>query len=66
MLDEPLTNLDASIRIRLRIEFKKLHRELAQTIIYVTHDQVEAMTPSDRVAVIDQGRIQQIGSPDDV
>ena len=66
MLDEPLTNLDASIRIRLRIEFKKLHRELAQTIIYVTHDQVEAMSLSDRVAVIDQGRIQQIGSPDDV
>jgi ABC-type sugar transport system ATPase subunit len=66
MLDEPLTNLDASIRIRLRIEFKKLHRELAQTIIYVTHDQVEAMSLSDRVAVLDRGRIQQIGSPDDV
>ena len=66
MLDEPLTNLDASIRIRLRIEFKKLHRELAQTIIYVTHDQVEAMSLSDRVAVLDSGRIQQIGSPEDV
>ena len=66
MLDEPLTNLDASIRIRLRIEFKKLHRELAQTIIYVTHDQVEAMSLSDRVAVLDRGRIHQIGSPDDV
>ena len=66
MLDEPLTNLDASIRIRLRIEFKMLHRELAQTIIYVTHDQVEAMSLSDRVAVLDRGRIQQIGSPDDV
>lgn len=66
MLDEPLTNLDASIRIRLRIEFKKLHREFAQTIIYVTHDQVEAMSLSDRVAVLDGGRIQQIGSPDEV
>jgi ABC-type sugar transport system ATPase subunit len=66
MLDEPLTNLDASIRIRLRIEFKKLHRELAQTIIYVTHDQVEAMSLSDRIAVLDHGRIQQVGSPDDV
>jgi multiple sugar transport system ATP-binding protein len=66
MLDEPLTNLDAGIRIRLRIEFKKIHRELNQTIIYVTHDQVEAMSLSDRVAVLDRGRIQQIGSPDDV
>lgn len=66
MLDEPLTNLDASIRIRLRIELKKLHRELAQTIIYVTHDQVEAMSLSDRVAVLDGGRVQQIGSPDQV
>jgi ABC-type sugar transport system ATPase subunit len=66
MLDEPLTNLDASIRIQLRIEFKKLHRERAQTVIYVTHDQIEAMSLSDRVAVLDQGRVQQIGSPDDV
>jgi multiple sugar transport system ATP-binding protein len=66
MLDEPLNNLDASIRIRLRIEFKKLHRELGQTIIYVTHDQVEAMSLSDRVAVLDRGRVQQIGSPDEV
>jgi ABC-type sugar transport system ATPase subunit len=66
MLDEPLTNLDAGIRIRLRIEFKKMHRDLEQTIIYVTHDQVEAMSLSDRVAVLDRGRIQQIGSPDDV
>ena len=66
MLDEPLTNLDASIRIRLRIEFKKLHRELGQTIIYVTHDQVEALSLSDRVAVLDRGRIQQIGTPDEV
>jgi multiple sugar transport system ATP-binding protein len=66
MLDEPLTNLDASIRIQLRIEFKKLHRDRAQTVIYVTHDQIEAMSLSDRVAVLDQGRVQQIGTPDDV
>jgi ABC-type sugar transport system ATPase subunit len=66
MLDEPLTNLDAGIRIRLRIEFKKLHREFAQTIIYVTHDQVEAMSLSDRVVVLDAGHIQQVGTPDDV
>ena len=50
----------------LRIEFKKLHRELGQTIIYVTHDQVEAISLSDRVAVLDRGRIQQIGTPDEV
>ena len=66
MLDEPLTNLDASIRIRLRIEFKKLHRDLGQTIIYVTHDQVEAISLSDRIAVLDKGRVQQIGSPGEV
>ena len=66
MLDEPLTNLDASIRIQLRIEFKKLHREQAQTVIYVTHDQIEAMSLADRVAILDKGRIQQIGTPDDV
>ncbi len=66
MLDEPLTNLDARIRIALRIEFKKLHRETGQTLIYVTHDQVEAMSLSDRIAVLHQGRFQQIGSPDEI
>jgi multiple sugar transport system ATP-binding protein len=66
MLDEPLSNLDARIRIALRIEFKKLHRELRQAILYVTHDQVEAMSLSDRVAVLDGGRLQQIGAPDDI
>jgi multiple sugar transport system ATP-binding protein len=66
MLDEPLTNLDAGIRIQLRIEFKKLHRELGQTIIYVTHDQVEAMSLSERIVILDEGRVQQIGSPDEV
>ena len=66
MLDEPLTNLDARIRIELRIEFKKLQRELGQSVLYVTHDQVEAMSLSDRVAVLHRGRFQQIGTPDDI
>jgi multiple sugar transport system ATP-binding protein len=66
LLDEPLTNLDARIRIALRMEFKTLHRETGQTMLYVTHDQVEAMSLSDRVAVLHQGRFQQIGTPDEV
>lgn len=66
MLDEPLTNLDARIRIALRIEFKNLHRQLGQTLIYVTHDQVEAMSMSDRIAVLNAGRFEQIGTPDEI
>ena len=66
MLDEPLTNLDARIRIELRIEFKRLQRELGQSVLYVTHDQVEAMSLSNRVAVLHRGRIQQLGTPDDI
>lgn len=66
MLDEPLTNLDARLRIELRIEFKALHRDLGQTFLYVTHDQVEAISLSDRIAVLDQGRIQQIDSPQQI
>ena len=66
MLDEPLTNLDARLRTVLRLEFKALHRNLGQTIVYVTHDQIEAMSLSDRVAVIDEGRLQQIGAPHDI
>ena len=66
MLDEPLTNLDARIRIELRIEFKKLQKELGQSVLYVTHDQVEAMSLSDRVAVLHKGCFQQIGTPDDI
>jgi multiple sugar transport system ATP-binding protein len=66
MLDEPLTNLDARLRIALRIEFKQIHRSLGRTIVYVTHDQVEAMSLSDRVAILHEGQFQQIGSPDDV
>ena len=66
MLDEPLTNLDARIRIALRIEFKEIHRRLGQAMIYVTHDQVEAMSMSDRIAVLHEGRFQQIGTPDEI
>jgi ABC-type sugar transport system ATPase subunit len=66
MLDEPLTNLDARLRIALRFAFKSLHRESGQTILYVTHDQIEAMSLSDRILVLNRGRIEQIGTPDDV
>jgi sn-glycerol 3-phosphate transport system ATP-binding protein len=66
LLDEPLTNLDARIRIQLRIAFKQFHRERGQAIVYVTHDQVEAMSLSDMVGVLNEGRFEQIGSPDEV
>jgi len=66
MLDEPLTNLDARIRTALRIEFKEIHKKLGQTVIYVTHDQVEAMSMSDRIAVLHEGRFQQIGTPEEI
>ncbi len=66
MLDEPLTNLDARLRIQLRIEFRSLHRDSGQTFLYVTHDQVEAISLSDRLAVLDQGSIQQIGTPQEI
>ena len=64
LLDEPLSNLDAKIRQQVRAEIRKLQKELAITSIYVTHDQEEALTISDRIAVIDHGRIQQLGSPE--
>jgi multiple sugar transport system ATP-binding protein len=66
LLDEPLSNLDARIRLALRNELKRLHRELRRTFLYVTHDQVEAMTLSDRVLVLHEGTIQQIGRPDEI
>jgi multiple sugar transport system ATP-binding protein len=66
LLDEPLSNLDARIRLRLRNELKRLHRDLRRTFLYVTHDQVEAMTLSDRILVLHEGRIQQIGPPDEI
>ncbi len=66
MLDEPLTNLDARLRIKLRLEFQKMHRETGQSLIYVTHDQTEAMSLSDRIGVLNEGRFEQIGTPDDL
>ncbi|MBQ4122742.1 sn-glycerol-3-phosphate ABC transporter ATP-binding protein UgpC [bacterium] len=66
LMDEPLSNLDAKLRIQMRSEIKKLHEKLQTTFIYVTHDQTEALTMGDRIAVIDKGIIQQIGKPIDV
>jgi len=63
LFDEPLSNLDAALRGQTRVEIAKLHRELGATTIYVTHDQVEAMTLADRVVVLRDGRIEQTGSP---
>ncbi|MBQ3642788.1 sn-glycerol-3-phosphate ABC transporter ATP-binding protein UgpC [bacterium] len=66
LMDEPLSNLDAKLRVKMRAEIKKLHQKLQTTFIYVTHDQTEALTMGDRIAVIDKGVIQQLGTPDEV
>ena len=66
LFDEPLSNLDASLRVMMRIELAKLHRELGATMIYVTHDQVEAMTLGTRIAVFNQGIVEQMGRPLDL
>ena len=66
LFDEPLSNLDAALRVNMRIELSRLHKELRTTMIYVTHDQVEAMTMGDRIAVFNQGKIEQIGGPMDL
>jgi multiple sugar transport system ATP-binding protein len=63
LFDEPLSNLDAALRVNTRLEIARLHRELKATMIYVTHDQVEAMTLADKIVVMNAGRIEQIGSP---
>ncbi len=63
LFDEPLSNLDASLRVQTRIEISKLHERLGSTMIYVTHDQVEAMTLADKIVVLKDGRVEQIGSP---
>ena len=63
LFDEPLSNLDAKLRVHMRAEIKKLHRQLKTTMVYVTHDQVEAMTIGDRIIILDDGIIQQIGTP---
>jgi multiple sugar transport system ATP-binding protein len=66
LFDEPLSNLDAALRVRMRYEFAKLHKELKTTMIYVTHDQVEAMTLADRIVVLSAGKIEQVGAPLDL
>ena len=66
LFDEPLSNLDAALRVEMRYEIAKLHQSLAATMIYVTHDQVEAMTLADRIVVLESGRIAQIGTPRDL
>ena len=65
-MDEPLSSLDAKLREDLRIELKRIQRELGATILYVTHDQIEAMTMADRIGVIEQGKLLQLASPREV
>src|SRR5690348_502835 len=66
LFDEPLSNLDAKLRVQMRVELKKLHQRLGTTAVYVTHDQVEAMTLGDRVVVMRDGLVQQVGEPLDL
>jgi ABC-type sugar transport system ATPase subunit len=63
LFDEPLSNLDAALRINTRIEIAKLHRQLKATTLYVTHDQVEAMTLAQKIVFMNQGRVEKVGSP---
>ena len=63
LFDEPLSNLDAKLRVQMRVELEALHRDLKATMVYVTHDQVEAMTMADKIVVLNAGRIEQVGSP---
>ena len=66
LLDEPLSNLDAGTRVEMRTELRRLHREVGATMLHVTHDQVEALTLGDRIAVMDAGRVRQVGTPDEL
>jgi len=66
LFDEPLSNLDAQLRTQMRLEIKKLHQRVGNTIVFVTHDQVEAMTMADRIVIMKDGHIQQVGTPDQV
>jgi multiple sugar transport system ATP-binding protein len=66
LMDEPLSSLDAKLREELRIELKRLHRQIGATIVYVTHDQVEATTLADRIGILEHGRLVQIGTPREV
>ena len=63
LFDEPLSNLDAKLRVQMRTEISKLHTRLGATMVYVTHDQVEAMTMGDRIAVMNEGKVQQLETP---
>jgi len=66
LFDEPLSNLDAALRVNMRLEISELHQTLQTTMVYVTHDQVEAMTMADKIVVLNAGRIEQVGSPLDL
>src|SRR5690606_34960277 len=66
LFDEPLSNLDAKLRVQMRTEIKRVHQKVPVTTVYVTHDQVEAMTLADRVVVMNNGRIEQVGTPNDL
>jgi multiple sugar transport system ATP-binding protein len=66
LFDEPLSNLDAQLRAEMRVEIKKLHQRFKNTVVYVTHDQVEAMTLADRIAVMRAGHVEQLGTPDEI
>ncbi|HOL16010.1 MAG: sn-glycerol-3-phosphate ABC transporter ATP-binding protein UgpC [Dethiobacteria bacterium] len=66
LMDEPLSNLDAKLRVQMRTEICKLHQELGSTVIYVTHDQTEAMTMADRIVIMKDGKVQQIGTPQEI
>lgn len=66
LMDEPLSNLDANLRVHMRAEIKKLHNELKTTFLYVTHDQTEALTMGDRIVVLNEGKIQQVDSPEKI
>jgi ABC-type sugar transport system ATPase subunit len=63
LMDEPLSNLDAKLRVQMRAEIARIQRDLAVTTIYVTHDQVEAMTLADRIVILNNGKVEQVGSP---
>ena len=66
LFDEPLSNLDASLRSEMRVEISKLHKKLKTNIVYVTHDQIEAMTLADKIVILNKGKIEQFGSPDEI
>jgi len=66
LFDEPLSNLDAALRAEMRVEISKLHKQIKTNMIYVTHDQVEAMTLADRIVILNHGNIEQVGNPDEI